>query len=187
MSYIEKVLWSIARTSFSKKTFCNLSISLISLVLRTHIDSLITYFLSTEYIYINFILHIIISSFLILNSKYIYDFVHRYEPEIYLYVKYFINNYTEQNFKRWKRKFNIYICIYAYILTFILEFSNSSIRQIIIEYMTCYFVIELFEKYNNGNFKNQNKEFEFEKDDIIKNELNQNQNYDKNLFDIRKS
>jgi hypothetical protein len=53
--------------------------------------------------------------------------------------------------------------------------------------MTCYFVIELFEKYNNGNFKNQNKEFEFEKDDIIKNELNQNQNYDKNLFDIRKS
>ena len=77
----------------------------------------------------------------------IYDVVQRYEPEFYAFVKYLINNYTDQNFKRWKRKLNISICVYVYILTFIIDFSNWAIRQIIVEYMLCYFLIELYEKY----------------------------------------
>ena len=101
-------------------------------------------------------------------------------------VRYLINNYTEQNFKRWKRKFNIVLCLYAFILTFILDFSNNSIRIIIIEYMSCYFLLEMYEKYNNGNFKNQNKEFEFNRDDVIKTELIESENYDPELFDIKK-
>lgn len=186
MSYIEKVLWSIAKTLFSKKAFCYLLISITSLIIRIHIDALIAFLLNTSYWYLNFLIHILVSSLLIINSKYFYDIVQRYQPEFYSLVKYLINNYTEQNFKRWKRKLNITLCIYAYILTFILDFSNNSIRMIIIEYMSCYFLLEIYEKYNNGNFKNQNKEFEFIKDDIIKIELKDNEIYDKELFDIKK-
>lgn len=187
MSYIEKVLWSIARTSFSKKAFCHVLISLTSLVVRTHIDALIAFILNTQYWYINFFIHIFVSSFLIINSKYFYDIIQKYEPEFYSIVKYLINNYTEQNFKRWKQKFNTILCIYAYTLTFFLDISNESIRQIIIEYIICYFILETYEKYNNGIFKNQNKEFEFIKDDIIKTGLIESENYDKELFDIKKS
>lgn len=187
MSYIEKVLWSIARTSFSKKAFCYLLIGLTSLTVRTHVDAMIAFLLNSPYWYLNFVIHIAVSSFLIINSKYFYDVVQRYEPEFYSLVRYLINNYTEQNFKRWKRKFNISLCIYAYLLTFILDLSNNSIRMIIIEYMTCYFLLEIYEKYNNGNFKNQNKEFEFMKDDIIKTELKESEIYDPELFDIKKS
>lgn len=187
MSYIEKVLWSIARTSFSKKAFCHILIGITSLIVRTHVDALIAFVLNTEYWYINFFIHLMVSSFLIINSKYFYDIIQRYEPEFYSIVRYLINNYTEQNFKRWKRKFNITICIYSYILTFILDFSNGAVRQIIIEYLTCYFLLETYEKYNNGNFKNQNKEFEFDRDEVIKTELTESENYDKELFDIKKS
>lgn len=187
MSYIEKVLWSIAKTSFSKKAFCYLLISLTSLTVRTHIDAVIAFLLNTPYWYLNFVIHIAVSSFLIINSKYFYDIVQRYEPEFYSLVRYLINNYTEQNFKRWKRKFNIAICAYAYILTFILDLSNSAIRMIIIEYMMCYLLLEMYEKYTNGYFKNQNKEFEFTNDTNIKIELKEKENYDSELFDIKKS
>jgi hypothetical protein len=189
MSYIEKVLWSIAKTSFSKKAFCYLLIGLTSLTVRTHIDAVIAFLLNTPYWYLNFLIHIAVSSFLIINSKYFYDIVQRYEPEFYSLVRYLINNYTEQNLKKWKRKFNIAICVYAYILTFILDLSNNSIRMIIIEYMICYLLLEMYEKYTNGYFKNQSKEFEFTNDQNIKIELKEKEkeNYDSELFDIKKS
>jgi hypothetical protein len=185
-SYIEKVLWKLLKSSFSKKTFCYLLISIVSLLFRIHVDSIIAIMLYTPYNLINFVFHIIISTLLIINSKYFYDIVQRYEPEFYDLVKYFINNYTDQNFKRWKRKLNIIICLYIFVLTFLIEISNNSIRQIIIEYIVCYFLIESYEKYNDGKFKGQNKEFEFIDENILNN-LQDNENYDKELFDIKKS
>ena len=59
--------------------------------------------------------------------------------------------------------------------------------MIIIEYITCYFLLEMYEKYTNGYFKNQNKEFEFTNDQTIKIELKEKENYDSKLFDIKKS
>ncbi len=186
--YIEKVLWSILKSSFSKKAFCYLLISLTSLLFRTHVDALISFIIITPYQIINFLTHIVVSLFLIINSKYFYDIVHRYEPEFYSLVKYLIDNYTEKNFKRWKRKINMFICIYVYILTYIMDFSNGIIRHIIIEYVVCYFLIELYEKYTDGKFKPQSKEYECKTNDIeIINNLKETETYDLDLFDIKKS
>ena len=187
MGYIEQILWAIAKTTFSKRTFCNLLIGIISLILRTHIDGIISFVLTTNYVYVDFVMHIIISSILIIKSKYFYDIVNRYEPEFYALVRFLINNYTVQNFKRWKRNLNLILCIYVYILTYFLHITNEILRQVIIEYIICYFLLEFYDKYNMGKFKNQDKEFEFSKDDDITTDLKENDNFDKELFDIKKS
>jgi hypothetical protein len=189
-SYIEKVLWTLLKSSFSKKSFCYLLISLVTLIIRSHIDGIMAYLLTTPFEFINFFIRIFVSSFLIIKSKYIYDVVQRYEPEFYNLVRYLINNYNEKNFKRWKRNINLSICIYIYFATFLINISNESIRQIIIEYIICYFLIESYENYINGRLQIlRTKEFECNMYDtqIIENLIDTNDNYDPVLFDIKKS
>ena len=189
-SYIEKVLWTLLKSSFSKKSFCYLLISLTTLIIRSHIDGIMAYLLTTPFSVINFFIRIFVSSFLIIKSKYIYDVVQRYEPEFYNLVRYLINNYNEKNFKRWKRNINLSICIYIYFATFLINISNESIRQIIIEYIICYFLIESYENYMNGRLQIlRTKEFECNMYDtqIIENLIDTNDNYDPVLFDIKKS
>lgn len=183
-SYIEKVLWSIAKTSFSKKAYCHILISLTSLIIRIHVDSIISFLLTTPYYYINFIIHIISSTFIVMNSKYIYDVVHRYEPEFYKLIKYLIENYTEKNYKKWKRKVNVYVCAYIYALTYVIEITNMTIRQIIIEYMICYFLLDTYYKYMEGKFTPQNKEYDYNTNEF---DIIDDKKYDSELFDIKKS
>jgi hypothetical protein len=175
-SYIESVIWTILRASFTKKSFCYVLISLTTLIVRSHIDAILGFLLKTPYSILNIIIHIIVSVTLIIKTKYIYDIVQRYEPEFYNIVRYLINNYTEKNFKRWKLKLNLSVCIYIYILTFITTFSNESIRQIIIEYLICYFLIEFYEKYTTGKIHIlKTKEYEcLTKDEEIINNLIKN-------------
>jgi hypothetical protein len=191
-SYVEKVIWTLLKTSFSKRTFCYLLISFATIILRMHIDAITTLILTTSYNILNFFIRVFVSSFLIIKSKYIYDIIQRYEPEFYNLIRFLINNYTEKNFKRWKRNINLFICIYIYILTFLIDITNDTIRQIIIEYLICYFMIEIYENYMNGKINIlQNKEYECKtKDyeiinDLIKN--NENINYDPDFLDIKKN
>ncbi len=189
-SYVEKVLWTLLKSSFSKRSFCYLLISLTTLIVRSHIDGILAYILSTQYSFINFFIRIFVSTFLIVKSKYIYDVVQRYEPEFYNLVRYLINNYNDKNFKRWKRNVNLTICGYIYFGTFFLNFSNETIRQTIIEYIICYFLIELYDNYMSGRIQIlQTKEFECNMFDtqIIENLVDKNDNYDPELFDIKKS
>ena len=161
VTYIEKVLWTLLKTSFTKNSFCYLLISLITIILRIHIDALLGIIFLTQYYILNFIIRNIISCFLVINSKYLYDVVVRYKPEIYDLVRYLINNYTPKNFKRWKRKVNLTICGYLYFITYYIEINNASIRQTIIEYILCYAIIELYDNYMKGEIKIFNcKEYE---------------------------
>ena len=190
-TYIERVLWTLLKTSFTKNSFCYLLISLITIILRTHVDAILASIFTTPSYILNFIIRMTISCWLVINSKYLYDIVVRYKPEIYNLVKYLINNYTSKNFKRWKRKVTIFCCVYLYIATFFVEISNSSIRQTIIEYLICYVLIELYYNYMKGELKIfNNKEFECNTnsdDNIIDNLIKKNDDLiDNDLFDIKK-
>ena len=80
---METVLWTLLKTSFTKKSFCYLLISLTTLIVRSHVDAIIAFLFTTPFNILNFFIHIIVSTFLIIKSKYFYDVVQRYEPEFY--------------------------------------------------------------------------------------------------------
>lgn len=192
-TYTEQIIWSILKTSFTKQTFCYLLLSLITIIFRTHIDAIIAYLFATEYYYLNSLIRIIISSTLLLNTKYFYDIIVRYKPEVYKLTKFLINNYTPKNFRRWKRKLTLSICIYFYIITYIIDISCTSIRLTIIEYIICYGIVELFDKIKSGEIKIfKEKEFSCSSnddaiiDDLIK-KNNSNDGFDEYFFDIKKS
>ena len=191
-TYTEQIIWGLLKTSFTKQTFCYLLLSLITVIFRTHVDSIIAYLFMSEYYYLNSLIRISISSVLLLNTKYFYDIVERYKTDVYKLVRFLINNYTPKNFRRWKRKLTLTLCIYFYLITYLTDISNTSIRLTIIEYIICYGIVELFDKIKSGEIK-LFKEKEFSctnNDDIIIDELIKknisNDGFDEYFFDIKK-
>ena len=152
-TYIEHLVWSLIRTSFTKRTFCYLLLSLITVIIRTHLDAFTAYLLTPDIFLLDSLMRITVSTTLILNSKYIYDIVQRYTPEVYNLSRYLINNYNEKNFKRWKRKVNLTLCIYFYLITYIIDITNISLRVTIIEYVICYIIVELIDNIKKGDIK----------------------------------
>jgi hypothetical protein len=180
--YTEQIIWTILRSSFTIDTFTYILISILAIILRTHIDMIMAWCMGTDNDYINMIIHIITSSMLIMNSKYTFDMVHRYKPELYRYVEYLVKNYSEDNFKRWRKYVVMSICIYFYIASYIVTISNHSIRLMIIEFIFCYHVVELCERYYKIKIY-QKKEFECKKNSVSVFD----DNYHDELFDIKKS
>ena len=192
-TYTEQIIWGILKSSFTKQTFCYLLLSLITVIFRTHIDAIIGYLFMTEYYYVNSLIRICISSVLLINTKYFYDIVERYKPDVYKVVRFLINNYTPKNFRRWKRKLTLTLCIYFYIITYITEINCYTIRLTIIEYVVCYGIVELFDKIKSGEIKLfKEKEFSCTNnddniiDDLIKKNIS-NDGFDEYFFDIKKS
>jgi len=182
--YTEQIIWAILKSSFTLNTFTYFLVSILAIILRTHIDIIMAWCMSTNLFYFDIVIRLMVSSMLVINSKYTFDMVYRYKPELYKIVEGLVNNYTEENFKRWRRYVVLSVCAYFYLASYIITISNESVRMMIIEFILCYHLVELFERKNKSNFRlYQIKEFECTQHttSII------NNNYHPELFDIKKS
>ena len=182
--YTEQIIWAILKSSFTINTFTYILVSIIALILRTHIDIIMAWCMTTDIFYLDVIIRLVVSSMLVINSKYTFDMVHRYKPELYKTVENMVNTYTEDNFKRWRRYIVLIVCVYFYLASYIVTISNESVRQMIIEFILCYHLVEIYERYNKSKFRlYQIKEFECttHKASVM------DDNYHPELFDIKKS
>lgn len=202
-TYIEKILWTLIKSSFSKSSLCNLLMSLTALIIRVHLDSICSLLLTTNLldnlcfpktvldlcfdgsVILNFIIRTCVSCCMVINGQYLYNIVCRYEPEFYKITQYFINNYTEDNFKKWKRNITLIICMYLYLITFLIEITKQSVRILIIEYIICYFLIDMYTNFENIRIV-QSKKFEcLSNDDKIVDSLVKSGKLNTNVFDTK--
>lgn len=179
--YTEQIIWAILKSSFTLNTFTYLLVSIIAIILRTHIDIVMAWCTSTNIFYLDIIIRLLISSMLVINSKYTFNMVYKYKPELYNVVEELVNNYTEENFKRWRRYVVLFLCVYFYFASYIVTISNESVRQMIIEFIICYHLVELFEHRNKFRLY-QIKEFECTRHSASV----PDNNYHPELFDIKK-
>jgi len=76
------------------------------------------------------------------------------------------------------------VCAYFYLASYIITISNESVRQMIIEFILCYHLVEIFERRNKSKFRlYQIKEFECTQHTTSV----MDDNYHPELFDIKKS
>lgn len=130
-------------SSYSKEQITNMSLIILTTIIRIHIDSLLTYFILL--FDFNEIFCIISSICLYFMSNHIYNLIVRYRPQIYEIVKYTINTYDYNKYKKWKRYTTICICLYIYLLSLVINITSSLIRNSIFEYIVCFFIIDLIE------------------------------------------
>ena len=60
--YTEQIMWAVLRSSFTIDTFTYLVVSILAIILRTHIDMIMAWCMGTDNIYVNMVIHIIVSS-----------------------------------------------------------------------------------------------------------------------------
>ena len=126
INYGEHIAHRIILSTYAKKKISILFIMLMTMILRIHIDVILNSFINFNQ-YVDFVIQIVISVSLILCNGYIYQFVDRYNHECYLLTKYLINNYTLDNFRKWKKIVTISICIYILIYLTIFDVNNYNL------------------------------------------------------------
>jgi len=126
---------------------------LLTVVARLHIDAILAMIINFNNIYIDFWVQIFISVILVLKSGWIYQIVEKFDKEVYSLTRYIINNFTEDNYRRWKRNITFVICSYLLIYLSFVEINSNILRIYILQYMICYMMIEVIErKYYDGVF-----------------------------------
>lgn len=158
INYTDQILRSIVKTTYAKKKFSTLLLMMLTVFVRLQIDALLGFIFNFRNQQINFIVQILISVILVLKSGWIYKIVERFDSEVYGLTRYLINNYSDENYRRWKRNITFTICIYLIIYLSFVEITSSLLIIFIIQYLICYVIIEFIERrYYNQVFGMFNK------------------------------
>lgn len=156
VNYSDQILKSLFRSTWAKKKFGILFLMLITVVIRLHIDAILAMIItiSPE---VDFILQIIISATLVLKSGWIYKIVEKYEHEAYRLSRYLINNYSVDNYRKWKRGFTLTICVYIIIYLSFTDITSQILIKQVIQYIICYFIVDFIENKKFKAIFNKNK------------------------------
>jgi hypothetical protein len=145
-NYSDQILKSIVKTTYAKKKLSILLLMLLTMIVRLHIDAILAIVINTPYFFINFLIQIVISVFLVMKTGWIYQAVERFDREVYSLTRYLVNNYSEDNYRKWKRIMTFIICLYLIIYLLVVEITSKLLIMYIIQYLICFIILETIEK-----------------------------------------
>jgi len=145
MSYGEYIFQQLITSDFIQRKLTSILVALVANIISLHVSSLLCLVLTTRMFYIDFIVQIVISIVISINVDFIYKIVIKWEEELHRITKYFIKNYTFENYKRWKRYIIITGCGYLCIIVYFAELSKPLIYTYILQYIICFIIIEQIE------------------------------------------
>jgi hypothetical protein len=138
----EDFIYKIARTRYFKSQFTFLIEWFLAQVARSYIKMLLDQWIQIHPV-VDFILGIGLSVFLILHTDWIYNIIQgMWHKHIYGFTRYFINEYTPENFKRWKHYGVIGGCVLLAIHLECIEISSRVIQIQILQFLCSYFIVE---------------------------------------------
>jgi hypothetical protein len=146
VNYSDQILRSLVKTTFAKKKLNILSLMIVTIIVRLHVDTLLGMILSTGNFYLDFWIQIFISVGLVIKCGWIYQIVERFDRDIYSVTRYLVNNYSDDNYRKWKRYVTFTICLYLIAYFSRVEVKSQVIKVHIIQYLICYVMIEVIER-----------------------------------------
>lgn len=150
INYTDKIVRSVIKTSYAKKKLSSLLLMLITIVVRLVLDIILGCVINFNNTYLDFWLQIIISIILVLQSNSIYEFIKRFEADIYKLTKYLVNNYTDENYRKWKRNITLIGCLFLIVYLYFVQLNSYILILYVIQYLICYIIIDLIEnRYKN--------------------------------------
>jgi hypothetical protein len=143
--YTDQIFKSLVRTRYAKKQFALILSAIFVMITRFHIKLIIGLFFNVHPVF-NFALQVFLSIFLVLKSNWIHNLVQRFKEEIYALSRYFINNYTPDNFRAWQRNAVLIVCSYLLIYLMFIEINSSVLIEYILQFLISYFIIDGIEQ-----------------------------------------
>ena len=144
MNYSDQIVRSIVLTTYMKKKFNILFMMFLTIIIRSFLASILCILFSYN-LYIDFFLHSFITVLIVLYSHIIYDLIKTKESYFYQFTRYTINNYTIENYRRWKRNTTLTISGLLIIYLLIFEVNSYLLIYYIIQNVFTYGVIDIIE------------------------------------------
>lgn len=140
-----QILSNVIVSKFAKGKLTNILVSLLVIVFRAHIASILGYILSFN-TYVDFVIQIFLSVVLVLYTSVFHHFINLFYPKLYLVVRYCINNYTPERYRKWKIIIVTSICIYLMLILQFIEINSRLLTIYIIQYLVAYFTVDIIEQ-----------------------------------------
>lgn len=144
-SYGDQIVRTLITSKFAKSKINNIVIMLSTIFLRNVLCVIFCIAFHTSNYYLDFVLEVIISILCLFSSTFIYDGLHGKREIFYEYTKYYINNYTPANYRRWKRNIILPIALLFIFSTYFYEITNEYIRYLVWQSLIIYFIMDVIE------------------------------------------
>lgn len=139
---LDGFVYKVARTRLFKTQFTFLLEWVLTQMARSYFKILLDQWISIHPS-LDFFVGVITSVTLILYTPWIFDFIHgMWHQQIYAFTKYAINNYSLENFKKWKDRTVVLACLLAIFHLEFVEINNRMIQIQILQFLVSYFLVE---------------------------------------------
>lgn len=144
-SYGDQIIRTIVTSKFAKSKVNDIVIMMSTIMLRNLLCIVFCIAFHTGSYYLDFILETIISILCLFSSTFIYDGLYGKKEVFYTYTKYYINQYTPSNYRRWKRNIILPIALLFIFSTYFYEITNEYIRYLVWQSLLIYFIMDVIE------------------------------------------
>lgn len=139
------ILYKLCKTTYAKKTFNSAFIIILAFIFRTLLYGLLSLIFIFNNVYVDFIVQCILSIYLCTQNGKIQLAVEYFEPQLYAITKYTINNYSNDNYNKWKNVAIFSGLMLSYIYFMFVEINSALIRLYLLEYLVCYVYLDIYE------------------------------------------
>ncbi len=153
----DSIIKTILTTDYTKRKLNKLVLFFTTLFVRSSVNAIVAALLYYDNVYIDFIIQTFLSIFIVLKTDAIYKAVRKYENEIFQMSCYFIDNYSEKNFRRWKKNVILTSCLFFIVYLYIVPITSNSLMVSTLQFLICYFVADEVEHRNGLIIDTYNK------------------------------
>ena len=144
-SYGDQIVRTVITSKFAKSKVNNIVIMMSTIMLRNLLCIIFCVAFHTGNYYLDFLFETLISILCLFSSNFIYDGLHGKKELFYKYTKYYINNYTPSNYRKWKRNIVLPIALLFILSTYFYDITNEYIRYLVWQSLLIYFIMDVIE------------------------------------------
>jgi len=148
--YKKRIMSVFVRSRFLKTKINFLLISFLTMILQLHVNISLCYLL-TFHPYVDFFIQIIITIIIGFYTNLFLNFVLLFEDRIYSIPRYFINNYSEERYRIWKRNFIFIISTYFIVIILYHKLDKFEIILQVIQTITSFLILDEIQAPKNVN------------------------------------
>ena len=166
----DSMIKTLLTSDFTKRKLNKLTLLCMTLIVRSIINLFLTSLTYSGIIYIDFVLEILISILLVLKTNQILQLLKIYERNMLKMSSYFIDNYTPENFRTWKKYIVLFFSTYYIIYLLIYPIDSRILIRYIVQFLICYFIVDNIENRTGLIFDAYHKITKInyaKKDDIV--------------------
>jgi hypothetical protein len=140
-----QLIHQLIKTRYAKRAINSFFVLILSFVIRTILYSILSLIIMFDNIYIDFTTQCVISIMLCTTNNYIQGFTEHFSDDLYKITRYIINNYSEENYRRWKNYITFSSLFSMFVYFCFVEINSFIIRIYIMQYAVCFFFFEIKE------------------------------------------